>query len=96
MIDLRHLEQYRENNRLEAKKAQGGLPHSLWETYSAFANTFGGTVIFGISENEDHSLYVTGVERPEETVKTLFSNLNNPRFTNYNLLLDKDVKIKAL
>lgn len=26
MIDFAHLEQYRENNRIEAKKARGGLP----------------------------------------------------------------------
>ena len=69
----------------EAKPASKGVPDDFWETYSSFANTFGGTVVFGVSEVEGH-LEVTGVTDPENTIKTLWDNLNNPRFTNVNIL----------
>ena len=42
ILQLDRIEEYREGNQLEAKAAQGGLPDTLWDSYSAFANTDGG------------------------------------------------------
>ena len=39
-----------EGDDLEFKSAKGGLPRSLWETYSAMANSHGGAVLIGAAE----------------------------------------------
>lgn len=44
-FDLSQFDEYREDNRREVKKADGGLPVSLWDTYSSFANCYGGVII---------------------------------------------------
>ena len=80
MLDLNHLEQYRENNRIEAKKALGGLPRSIWETYSAFANTLGGIILLGVEEHPDKSLNPVNLPDPERLVKEFWDTVNNILF----------------
>lgn len=79
MTDITQLDRYKEGNRLEAKKAKGGLPHSLWETYSAFANTDGGIILIGADEQKDGSLIATGLteEEARKMQQQLWDLLNN-------------------
>ena len=93
MIDFSHLEQYRENNRIEAKKALGGLPQSIWETYSAFANTLGGIILLGVEEWPDKSLHTVDLPEPEKLVKEFWDLVNNPNKASVNILSSKDVII---
>lgn len=93
MLDLSQLNKYKENNRLEAKKAQGGLPHSIWETYSAFANTFGGYILLGVVENADKSFSSVPLPSPEKLVVDFWNSVNNHSVVNVNILSDQNVQI---
>ena len=94
MIDFKTLEKYRENNRIEAKAAQGGVPNSIWETYSAFANTLGGIILLGVIELDDKSLSAVGLSDPVRLVKEFWDIINNVQKVSVNLLSDKDVTIE--
>ena len=92
-FDMSQFDSYREDNRREVKKAKGGLPVALWETYSAFANCYGGVIILGVKENKDGSWYMTGLDNPAKLRKDFWNTINNKNKVSINLLTDHDVEI---
>lgn len=96
MIDFNNLEKYRENNRIEAKKAMGGLPGSIWETYSAFANTLGGVILLGVEEWPDKTLHAVDLPDPDRLIKEFWDIVNNPNKTSVNILSSKDVFVQEV
>lgn len=94
MLDFGNIQKYRENNRVEAKKALGGLPHSIWETYAAFANTLGGVILLGVEENmKTHTLRPVDLPRAEEMRAEFWRLINTPGKVSVNILSDRHVQI---
>ena len=81
---------------LECKLAQGedgtgAVPKDFWKTYSAMANTDGGTVLLGVREKSGQ-FSVAGVEDVEKVKRDLFNSLNNPGKVSVNLLNEAAVE----
>ena len=89
MLDLNNLGKYREGNRLEARQALGGLPESLWETYSAFANAEGGVILLGVEEYKDRSLHPIDLPDPMALVQEFLALL--PAKASINLLTEDSI-----
>lgn len=62
-----------ENAAVEFKRARGGVPTDFWPSYSAFANTDGGTIILGIRE-KDGKREVEGL--PDVEKKAISEDVN--------------------
>ena len=83
----------KESSDLEFKSAKGGFPHSFWETYSSFANTDGGAIVFGIKEKDDQ-FYLDGVteEQAKKYEKDFFNRMHSKESVNIPLLKENDVQ----
>lgn len=95
LFDISKFDSYKEDNRREVKKANGGLPVSLWDSYSAFANCYGGVIILGVVENKDGSWHTTGLKAAdkEKLIKQFWDTINNRKKVSANILKDDDVEI---
>ena len=82
----------KENHEYECKLAANGLPVSIWETYSSFANTDGGTMFLGIKEHRD-SFTVEGLSEKQviKYQKDFWSIVNDRHKVSKNILLNHHV-----
>lgn len=86
---------YGEHIHLECKKAEPTLPNSVWETYSSFANTDGGLILFGIEEHIkeadfDRRFTFVQIKNPMQRIKDFWNTINSDKVSS-NILVDADV-----
>lgn len=78
---------------LECKKAKSEMPKSIWQTFSAFANTIGGLILLGVDENMQEKdiqkrYQIIGVDEPRKIVTDFWNTLNSDK-VNENILVDR-------
>ena len=93
--EILDLLQYGEHIHLECKKAEPNLPNSVWETYSSFANTEGGVILFGVQEHlketePSRRFSFVSINNPAQRVKDFWNTVNSNKVSS-NILVDADV-----
>ena len=91
MFNPKKFESYREDNRLEAKAANVGLPGSLWDTYSSFANSYGGCIVCGAMEMRDDSWKTTRLKDLGKIKKAFWDTIHDKKKVSLCLLRETDV-----
>ncbi len=93
-MDIFELIDIGENSEIEFKKAKNSVPKDLWETYSAMANTNGGTIVLGVEERlgEAERFCISGINSVEKVLKDFWDTINGNK-VNKNILMDRDVEV---
>lgn len=63
----------------EVKEAKAEVPKSSWETVSAFANSSGGWIVFGVKQI-GKTFVIQGVSNPEKTEQDFLNTLRGDKF----------------
>jgi len=94
MLTLTSILSTPESSYLEGKSAKGGFPDSFWESYSAFANSDGGTIVLGVEEDVNGNLCVKdGLKDAQKMKETFWKLVNNRQKISHNIVLEKGVYI---
>src|ERR1039457_2235783 len=76
-------------NDVEFKEARTEVPKSAYETVSAFANTHGGRLVFGVAQRGE-SYEITGVERPDKVQNDFLSALHADAKINHDVAVTEE------
>lgn len=98
--EILELLQYGEHIHLECKKAETKLPNSVWETYSSFANTDGGVILFGVEEHLketdfDKRFSFLTINNPEQRLKDFWNTIHSDKVS-CNILVDANVGLSEV
>lgn len=66
----------------EVKEAKDKLPENVWETVSAFSNTSGGWIVFGVTQH-GKKFEIQGVNNGEKTESDFLNILRNGQKFNH-------------
>ena len=90
-----------ETNDVEMKKAagkdgKGAIPDSVWETYSAMANTVGGVIILGAEQIDEREFRPYNLCNAEKMLQDFWNTINDCKKVSKNILHENNVKIVLL
>ncbi|MBF0180454.1 MAG: putative DNA binding domain-containing protein [Magnetococcales bacterium] len=74
------------------REGRGQVPASVWETYSALANTDGGVILLGVREKPDGTLHPVGIPDIDRVERDFWNQVSDPDKVSRNLLGPRDVE----
>lgn len=97
MQELKSLIYQGEKVDIECKKAEANVPRSVYESYSAFANTKGGYIVLGVKEDKtkiipEERFVLQGIENPQKQREDFWNTINGSK-VNVNILKDENVYV---
>lgn len=91
-MESKDLSNLKESKTIELKAARGGIPKTVYETFSSFANTDGGTVYLGIEEGKPNIVAGLSENACEAYKKELLLTIQNATEISLPVFGEEDIE----